>query len=236
MLSLVSVPSRSGKLPLIRPLSPDKVLREQPPLKPVATSAVLPFDCSEIRVSLAEAPVILSQPRTGKADYYELTWKPRNDGGAPVLEYVVKYRKVQHSSVHSYSVICFILLNSVFVMWFIVCTFLSHRLENLPESGPLTLCQAPSTSLHWPNCSLPVSMKWRWPLRTALDLGSLRWWLLEQANVCSHMISSRLHFWINIWKCFSFLFKSLNKLASLILFFIYFNDQYFLHIAWQITK
>uniref|UniRef100_A0A672RTB5 Brother of CDO n=1 Tax=Sinocyclocheilus grahami TaxID=75366 RepID=A0A672RTB5_SINGR len=93
----VSVPSRSGKLPLIRPLSPDKVLREQPPLKPVATSAVLPFDCSEVRVSPAEAPVILSQPRTGKADYYELTWKPRHDGGAPVLEYVVKYRKAGES-------------------------------------------------------------------------------------------------------------------------------------------
>uniref|UniRef100_A0A8C1AHG3 BOC cell adhesion associated, oncogene regulated n=1 Tax=Cyprinus carpio carpio TaxID=630221 RepID=A0A8C1AHG3_CYPCA len=97
LLTVPTVPSRSGKLPLIRPLSPDKVLREQPPLKPVATSAVLPFDCSEIRVSPAEAPVILSQPRTGKADYYELTWKPRHDGGAPVLEYVVKYRKAGES-------------------------------------------------------------------------------------------------------------------------------------------
>uniref|UniRef100_A0A672RSX1 Brother of CDO n=1 Tax=Sinocyclocheilus grahami TaxID=75366 RepID=A0A672RSX1_SINGR len=97
LLTVPTVPSRSGKLPLIRPLSPDKVLREQPPLKPVATSAVLPFDCSEVRVSPAEAPVILSQPRTGKADYYELTWKPRHDGGAPVLEYVVKYRKAGES-------------------------------------------------------------------------------------------------------------------------------------------
>ncbi|KAI2649002.1 Brother of CDO [Labeo rohita] len=97
LLTVPIVPSRSGKLPLIRPMSPDKVLREQPPLKPVATSAVLPFDCSEIRVSPAEAPVILSQPRTGKADYYELTWKPRHDGGSPVLEYVVKYRKAGES-------------------------------------------------------------------------------------------------------------------------------------------
>ncbi|KAK2870062.1 hypothetical protein Q8A67_024454 [Cirrhinus molitorella] len=97
LLTVPTVPSRSGKLPLIRPMSPDKVLREQPPIKPVATSAVLPFDCSEVRVSPAEAPVILSQPRTGKADYYELTWKPRHDGGAPVLEYVIKYRKAGES-------------------------------------------------------------------------------------------------------------------------------------------
>ncbi len=229
------MPSRSGKLLLIRPLSPDKVLREQPPLKPMATSAMLPFDCSEIRVSLAEAPVILSQPRTGKADYYELTWKPRHDGGAPVLEYVVKYRTVQHSSIHSYSVICFISLDRVFVMWFIVCTFLSHRLENLPVSGPLTTFQAPSTSLHWPNCSLPVSTKWRWPLRTALDLGSLRWWLLEQANVWIYMISSRLSFCINIWKK-KYKNYIANKRTSFIYLFIYFNDQYFLHIAWLLYK
>ncbi|XP_048030606.1 brother of CDO isoform X1 [Megalobrama amblycephala] len=97
LLTVPTVPSRSGKLPLIRPMSPDKVLREQPPVKPVATSAVLPFDCSEVRVSPAEAPIISSQPRTGKADYYELTWKPRHDGGAPVLEYVVKYRKAGES-------------------------------------------------------------------------------------------------------------------------------------------
>lgn len=101
---------------MIRPMSPDKVLREQPPLKPVATSAVLPFDCSEVRVSPAEAPVILSQPRTGKADYYELTWKPRHDGGAPVLEYVVKYRKVKHCPVHLYSVICLVSLYNMLVM------------------------------------------------------------------------------------------------------------------------
>lgn len=92
--SCISVPSRPGKLPMIRPMSPDKVLREQPPVKPMATSAMLPLDCSEIRVSPPEAPIILSLPRTGKADYYELTWKPRHDGGVPMLEYVIKYRKV----------------------------------------------------------------------------------------------------------------------------------------------
>ncbi|GLD75205.1 brother of CDO isoform X1 [Lates japonicus] len=89
--------SSRGKLPSIyRPLSPDKVLREQPPIKPGATGAMLPLDCSELpgQILPAEAPIILSQPRTGKADYYELTWRPRHERGAPVLEYMVKYRKV----------------------------------------------------------------------------------------------------------------------------------------------
>lgn len=94
--SFLSGPSRPGRLPLIRPLSPDQVLRELPPVRPVAPSTELFIDCSEIRgnVSPAEAPVILSQPRTGTADYYELVWEPRHNGGAPVLEYIVKYRKV----------------------------------------------------------------------------------------------------------------------------------------------
>ncbi|XP_071769845.2 brother of CDO [Centroberyx gerrardi] len=90
------IPSR-GKLPsILRPLSPDKVLREQAPVRPGAAGAMLPLDCSELpgQILPAEAPIILSQPRTGKADFYELTWRPRHDGGAPVLEYMVKYRKV----------------------------------------------------------------------------------------------------------------------------------------------
>uniref|UniRef100_A0A3Q1I4C9 Brother of CDO n=1 Tax=Anabas testudineus TaxID=64144 RepID=A0A3Q1I4C9_ANATE len=79
-----------------RPLSPDKVLREQPPVKPGATGAMLPLDCSELpgQILPADAPIILSQPRTGKADYYELTWRPRHERGARVLEYMIKYRKV----------------------------------------------------------------------------------------------------------------------------------------------
>ncbi|KAM4533580.1 LOW QUALITY PROTEIN: brother of CDO [Odontesthes bonariensis] len=88
--------SSRGRLPSIyRPLSPDKVLREQPPVRPGATGAMLPLDCSELpgQVLPAEAPIILSQPRTGKADYYELTWRPRHERGAPVLEYMIKYRK-----------------------------------------------------------------------------------------------------------------------------------------------
>lgn len=45
-------------------------------------------------VSPAEAPVILSSPRTTKTDSYDLVWRPRHDGRAPVLYYLVKHRKV----------------------------------------------------------------------------------------------------------------------------------------------
>ncbi|XP_028822916.1 brother of CDO isoform X2 [Denticeps clupeoides] len=96
---LLTIPTgsspRAAKLPLLRPLSPDKVLREQAPQKPVATSPVLAVDCSELHghFSPAEAPIILSLPQTRKSDFYELTWKPRHDGGTPVLEYIIKYRK-----------------------------------------------------------------------------------------------------------------------------------------------
>lgn len=97
LITVSTGPSSRAKLPsLYRPLSPDKVLREQPPVRAGSSGATLPLDCSELpgQVSPAEAPVILSQPRTGKADYYELTWRPRHERGAPVLEYMVKYRKV----------------------------------------------------------------------------------------------------------------------------------------------
>ncbi|XP_066532707.1 brother of CDO isoform X2 [Hoplias malabaricus] len=96
---LLTGPSRPGRLPLIRPLSPDKVLRDPFLTHPVAPSPGLVVDCSEIRghISPAEAPVILSQPRTGTADYYELIWEPRHNGGAPVLEYIIKYRKAGDS-------------------------------------------------------------------------------------------------------------------------------------------
>ncbi|KAK5897876.1 hypothetical protein CgunFtcFv8_015340 [Champsocephalus gunnari] len=86
-----------GKLPPIyRPISPDKVLKEQAPVRPGPSGAMLPLDCSELpgHILPADAPIILSQPRTGKADYYELTWRPRHERGVPVLEYMVKYRKV----------------------------------------------------------------------------------------------------------------------------------------------
>ncbi|XP_066555156.1 brother of CDO [Amia ocellicauda] len=96
--------SRVGRLPsadllplpdILRPLSPDKMLIDRASQKPGATVPASPPDCSTFsgQISLAEAPIILSLPRTGKADSYELLWRPRHDGGAPVLEYIVKYRK-----------------------------------------------------------------------------------------------------------------------------------------------
>lgn len=48
------------------------------------------------QVAPAEAPIILSSPRTSKTDSYELVWRPRHEGGsrAPILYYEVKHRKV----------------------------------------------------------------------------------------------------------------------------------------------
>lgn len=45
-------------------------------------------------VTPAEAPIILSSPRTSKTDSYDLVWRPRPDSRAPILYYVVKHRKV----------------------------------------------------------------------------------------------------------------------------------------------
>lgn len=82
---------------MFRPLSPDQVLKEQPPVRPGAPNIKLPFDCADMPALIlpADAPIILSQPRTGKADSYELTWRPRHERGSPVLEYTIKYRKVK---------------------------------------------------------------------------------------------------------------------------------------------
>lgn len=97
LITIATGPSSRAKLPtMYRPLSPDKVLREQPPIRLGSSGATLPLDCSDLpgQVTPAEAPIILSQPRTGKSDYYELTWRPRHERGVPVLEYMIKYRKV----------------------------------------------------------------------------------------------------------------------------------------------
>lgn len=76
-------------------------------MRPGAGGAMLPLDCSELpgQILPAEAPIILSQPRTGKADYYELTWRPRHERGVPVLEYMIKYRKVRLAAAQADSVV-----------------------------------------------------------------------------------------------------------------------------------
>lgn len=81
-------PSREGALKL--PL--DKAGLPKPGSTPLAAAA----QCAAGRelVSPAEAPVILSSPRTSKTDSYDLVWRPRPDSRAPILYYVVKHRKV----------------------------------------------------------------------------------------------------------------------------------------------
>ncbi|XP_049732534.1 brother of CDO isoform X3 [Elephas maximus indicus] len=84
--------------PPSRPGSPDQLLRGHPGLQRPLTgmqSASLPCPGEKGQVAPAEAPVILSSPRTSKTDSYELVWRPRHEGGGPVpiLYYVVKHRK-----------------------------------------------------------------------------------------------------------------------------------------------
>lgn len=81
-------PSREGALKL--PL--DKARLPKPGTTPLSASA----QCAGSRelVSPAEAPIILSSPRTSKTDSYDLVWRPRPDSRAPILYYVVKHRKV----------------------------------------------------------------------------------------------------------------------------------------------
>uniref|UniRef100_A0A6J0T013 Brother of CDO isoform X1 n=1 Tax=Pogona vitticeps TaxID=103695 RepID=A0A6J0T013_9SAUR len=80
--------------------SSEKVLKERAILpRPRPTAPAVSVQCTPKEfVSPAEAPVILSSPRTTKTDSYELLWKPRHDGRAPVLYYIVKHRKVMNSS------------------------------------------------------------------------------------------------------------------------------------------
>lgn len=67
-------------------------------LRPPALAQPAPLPClgEQGQVAPAEAPVILSSPRTSKTDSYELVWRPRHEGSgwAPILYYVVKHRKV----------------------------------------------------------------------------------------------------------------------------------------------
>ncbi|KAF6117601.1 BOC cell adhesion associated, oncogene regulated [Phyllostomus discolor] len=93
----------TAPLPPPRPRSPDQILRAHPGVpRPPASAQPASLRCSgeKGQVAPAEAPIILSSPRTSKTDSYELVWRPRHEGGsrAPILSYVVKYRKVTNSS------------------------------------------------------------------------------------------------------------------------------------------
>uniref|UniRef100_G3TXW6 Brother of CDO n=1 Tax=Loxodonta africana TaxID=9785 RepID=G3TXW6_LOXAF len=86
--------------PPSRPGSPDQLLRGHPGLQRPLTgmqSASLPCPGEKGQVAPAEAPVILSSPRTSKTDSYELVWRPRHEGSGrvPILYYVVKHRKLE---------------------------------------------------------------------------------------------------------------------------------------------
>lgn len=81
-------PSRDGALKL--PL--DKAGLPKPGTTPLGATPQC-ADNGEL-VSPAEAPIILSSPRTSKTDSYDLVWRPRSDSRAPILYYVVKHRKV----------------------------------------------------------------------------------------------------------------------------------------------
>uniref|UniRef100_A0A8C3SQW6 BOC cell adhesion associated, oncogene regulated n=1 Tax=Chelydra serpentina TaxID=8475 RepID=A0A8C3SQW6_CHESE len=88
--------SRSGSAQSPTPQSSDKALKEKAMLqrpKPTALEASLQCVTNRGQVSPAEAPIILSSPRTSKTDCYELVWRPRHDGRAPILYYTVKHRK-----------------------------------------------------------------------------------------------------------------------------------------------
>lgn len=87
-------------MPPSRPRSPDQMLRGHPGLlrPPTSVQPASPQCPGEKgQVAPAEAPVILSSPRTSKTDSYELVWRPRHEGGsrAPILYYEVKHRKVR---------------------------------------------------------------------------------------------------------------------------------------------
>ncbi|XP_036602239.1 brother of CDO isoform X1 [Trichosurus vulpecula] len=90
--------SAQSPTPPARPSSPDRTLRDRAMLlrpRPTALPGSLQCTAAKGPVSPAEAPVILSSPRTSKTDYYELVWRPRHDSSnrAPILYYLVKHRK-----------------------------------------------------------------------------------------------------------------------------------------------
>ncbi|XP_056415940.1 brother of CDO isoform X2 [Hyla sarda] len=86
--------------PTAPPIPDDKQLLLKAQLKPRPPTPGLPAPCPPDKAGVLqpEAPIILSSPRTSKTDYYELTWKPRHSGGAPILFYTVKHRKVVNTT------------------------------------------------------------------------------------------------------------------------------------------
>lgn len=96
-----------------------KILKDKAMVKPRPTIPAVSEQCTTKGLGFAaEAPVILSSPRTTKTDSYELVWKPRHDGKVPILYYLVKHRKVSIFclSVHAY-VPCFIFLAELLYLW-----------------------------------------------------------------------------------------------------------------------
>ncbi|EHH16061.1 hypothetical protein EGK_11296 [Macaca mulatta] len=89
--------------PPSKPGSPEQMLRGEPALpRPPTSARPASPQCpgEKGQGAPAEAPIILSSPRTSKTDSYELVWRPRHEGSgwAPILYYVVKHRKVTNSS------------------------------------------------------------------------------------------------------------------------------------------
>ncbi|PKU36423.1 hypothetical protein llap_13272 [Limosa lapponica baueri] len=98
-------PGRDAQLGSAQPPTPPssalKLLLDKAGLpKPGTTPLAASLQCAANRelVSPAEAPIILSSPRTSKTDSYDLVWRPRPDSRAPILYYVVKHRKVTNAS------------------------------------------------------------------------------------------------------------------------------------------
>ncbi|XP_058587384.1 brother of CDO isoform X3 [Neofelis nebulosa] len=96
-------------MPPSRPGSPEQMLRGRPGLpKPLTSMQPASPQCAgeKGQVAPAEAPIILSSPRTSKTDSYELVWRPRHEGGsrAPILYYVVKHRKQVTNSSDNWTV------------------------------------------------------------------------------------------------------------------------------------
>lgn len=76
------------------PIPDDKQLLLTAQLKQRPPTPGSPTPCpSDKTILQPEAPIILSSPRTSKTDFYDLVWKPRQNGRATIQYYTVKHRK-----------------------------------------------------------------------------------------------------------------------------------------------